>query len=92
MSIRKRTWETAKGDAKEAWVVDYVDQGGKRRLKTFARKKDADTYEARAKVDIGEGVHTADSASITIAAMRFGVVARHRNRRFTWWGSFSRQR
>jgi integrase len=68
MSIRKRTWETAKGDAKEAWVVDYVDQGGKRRLKTFARKKDADTYEARAKVDIGEGVHTADSASITIAA------------------------
>ena len=30
MSIRKRTWKTAKGEAKEAWVVDYVDQAGKR--------------------------------------------------------------
>ena len=38
MSIRKRTWKTAKGEAKEAWVVDYVDQGGKRRLKTFEEK------------------------------------------------------
>jgi hypothetical protein len=36
MSIRKRTWKTAKGDAKEAWVVDYVDQAGKRRLKLSA--------------------------------------------------------
>jgi integrase len=42
MSIRKRTWKTAKGDAREAWVVDYVDQTGKRRLKTFKKKKEAD--------------------------------------------------
>jgi hypothetical protein len=31
MSIRKRTWKTTRGDAREAWIVDYVDQGGKRR-------------------------------------------------------------
>lgn len=39
MSVRKRTWKTAKGETKEAWVVDYADQTGKRRLRTFGRKK-----------------------------------------------------
>ena len=68
MSVRKRTWKTAAGEDRQAWIVDYADQAGKRRMKTFARKKDADAYEVRTKVDIGEGVHTADSASITIAA------------------------
>jgi len=26
MTIRKRTWTTAKGEQREAWVVDYTDQ------------------------------------------------------------------
>jgi hypothetical protein len=28
-----------KGELKEAWVVDYVDQRGKRSFETFARRK-----------------------------------------------------
>ena len=28
MSIRKRSWTTAKGEQKEAWVVDYADSPG----------------------------------------------------------------
>ena len=44
MSVRKRQWQTGKGVAIEAWVVDYVDRAGKRRLKTFPRKKEADTF------------------------------------------------
>jgi integrase len=67
MSVRKRAWTTSKGLEKEAWVVDYVDQIGKRRLKTFAKKKAADNFEATANVEIRAGVHTADSASKTIA-------------------------
>ncbi|MCX5579439.1 tyrosine-type recombinase/integrase [Kaistia terrae] len=67
MSIRKRTWTTAAGEDKTAWVVDYVDQGGKRRLKTFSRKKEADAFSATAKVEVREGVHVADSASATVA-------------------------
>jgi integrase len=67
MSVRKRTWTTSKGVEKEAWIVDYVDQAGKRRLKTFAKKKAADNFEATANVEIRAGIHTADSASITIA-------------------------
>jgi integrase len=67
MSIRKRTWKTAKGEAKEAWVVDYVDQAGKRRLKTFRKQKEADAFETKAKFEITQGTHTPDSDSITVA-------------------------
>lgn len=66
MSIRKREWTTPKGEQKSAWVVDYVDMQGKRRLKTFAKKKDADTFSAKASVEVREGVHVADSASATV--------------------------
>jgi integrase len=67
MSVRKREWTTAKGEAKSAWVADYVDQLGKRRLKTFDRKKDADAFAATASVEVREGTHTAASASVTVA-------------------------
>ncbi len=65
MLVRKRTWITS-GEPKEAWVVDYVDkvEGGKRRLKTFAKKKDATAFAATATVEVRRGIHTADSASI----------------------------
>jgi len=68
MSIRKRTWTTGKGVEKTAWVCDYVDAKGVRRLKTFAKKKDADAFEATAKVEVREGVHVADSDSATVEA------------------------
>ncbi len=66
MSVRKRTWTTPKGAEKTAWVVDYADAGGKRRLKTFARKKEADAFAATATVEVREGTHVADSASATV--------------------------
>jgi integrase len=68
MSVRRRQWRSPSGDLKTAWVVDYGDQQGRRHLKTFARKRDADAYHARATVDVCAGTHTADSQSITIAA------------------------
>jgi integrase len=66
MSVRKRQWTTSKGAAKEAWVVDYVDQQGVRRLTTFDRKKDADAVAATTLVEVREGTHVADSATITV--------------------------
>ena len=65
MSIRKRTWTSRKGK-QEAWIVDYTDQHGKRRHKTFAKKKDADNYAASTHVQVREGTHVADSQSITV--------------------------
>jgi integrase len=67
MSVRKRSWTTREGEAKEAWIVDYVDQHGGRHIKTFARKRDADAYHAGVAVDVRAGIHTADSRSATIA-------------------------
>src|SRR5690349_7131684 len=66
MSVRKRTWTTRKGEAKEAWIVDYTDQQGTRRLKTFRRKKEADAFAATSAVEVREGTHVADSASVTV--------------------------
>ncbi len=66
-SVRKREWTSPKGEAKSAWVVDYLDRSGKRRLKTFTRKKEADAYVATAVVEVRSGIHTPDSQSITVA-------------------------
>jgi len=68
MSVRKRNWTTARGEEKQAWVADYVDAKGKRRLKTFAKKKEADAFAATATVEVREGVHVADSDSATVEA------------------------
>jgi integrase len=67
VSVRKRRWKTAEGGAKEAWIVDYVDQAGKRHIKTFDRKKEADVYHATARVEVRSGSHIADSASVTVS-------------------------
>lgn len=50
-----------------AWVADYVDQSGKRRLKTFATKKEADAFLVTARHEVRSGSHTPDSVSITVA-------------------------
>jgi integrase len=67
MSVRKRKWTTRNGEAKEAWVVDYVDQERGRHIETFKRKKDADAYAQQVGVDIRAGTHTPTSKSITVA-------------------------
>jgi integrase len=66
MSVRRRNWTGPHGESKEAWVVDYVDQHGDRHIKTFARKRDADTYHDTVRVDVRTGIHAADSRSVTV--------------------------
>lgn len=50
-----------------AWVVDYTDQDGDRHIKTFELKKDADRYDAKARNEVNDGTHIADSKSATVA-------------------------
>ena len=83
MSVRKRTWKTSKGVEKEAWVVDYVDkvEGGKRRLKSFGKKKDALNFAATARTEVRAGTHTADSQSVTVSeAGRLWITTGEKNR------------
>jgi integrase len=65
LSVRKRKWTTGSGEAKEAWIVDY-SQDGQRHIETFKKKKDADAYAQQVGVDIRAGTHTPVSKSITV--------------------------
>ena len=67
MAIRTRKWQTASGEDREAYIVDYRDRDGKRHIETFGRKKEADARQAEIKVEIRAGVHVAPSRSITVA-------------------------
>src|SRR5262245_8556261 len=66
VSVRKRVWNSRRNGRQEAWVVDYADQQGKRRLKTFALKREADAFAASSRIEVGQGTHIADSASVTV--------------------------
>lgn len=66
MSIRKRTWSTARGET-TVWIVDYKDQYGQRKTKQFPRKKDAETWNISAAWQVSQGTHTSERKSITVA-------------------------
>lgn len=66
MAVRKRKWTTKGGEAREAWVVDYVDQKGERHIESFAKKRDADTRHDAVRTDVKKGVHTPVNRSITV--------------------------
>jgi integrase len=65
MAIRQRKW-TWKGKEKSAWVVDYFDAKGKRRLKTFKTKRAADDWRSETRIELKQGTHVADRDSITV--------------------------
>jgi len=67
MSVRKRTWTNAKGETKEAWIVDTFDKDGIRHIKTFQTRGEADDYAATTRINVKRGLHTAPSKSITVA-------------------------
>jgi integrase len=56
--------------------VDYFDAQSERHIATFARKKDADEHHAKVRVDVGRGVHTAPSKSISVAEAAEGWIKR----------------
>jgi integrase len=74
MSIRKRKWETASGESRECYLVQYstaeLDSRGKRRrhVKAFDRLSDAKTFHAQVHVDLSKGTHVPASKSITVKA------------------------
>lgn len=67
-TIRKRSWTDRNGGGHQAWLVDYRDGAGTRRSKQFARKKDAEAWKTQAAWHVGQGTHTPDSQSLTVAA------------------------
>jgi integrase len=67
MSVRKRTWRNRDGSQGEAWVVAYTDHEGKRRIRSFEKKREADAYHASVSNELRSGIHVPDSQSVTVA-------------------------
>ena len=66
-TIRKRAWRTPKGEQRESWQVRYLDNAGKEHARQFDRKREADAFRIKVESEVLAGVHTPDSASITVA-------------------------
>jgi integrase len=75
MSVRKRAWTTSSGERREVWIAAYTDQGGIRRVKTCNSKREADAYEAEVRTKVRAGVHSAPSASPTVAQAAAGWLS-----------------
>jgi integrase len=60
MSVRKRQWKSSEG-IKTGWVVDYVDQHGHRRLRTFASRGEAKAWSTTANHEVATGAHAANA-------------------------------
>jgi integrase len=81
-TVRRRTWTTPKGQKHESWRVRYVDQHGITRTRQFDLKRDADAFRVKAESEVLSGVHTADSASVTVAeASDLWIATAQGNRR-----------
>jgi integrase len=67
MSIRKRKWTTKSGEAREAWIVDYVDQHGDRHTQTFSTRRAAAAWATQAEHEVAAGTHSPLTGSATVA-------------------------
>ncbi|MBB3934274.1 tyrosine-type recombinase/integrase [Aureimonas phyllosphaerae] len=67
MSVRKRKWTNADGTTGSGWQVDYRDAAGTRRSKSFKLKRDADVFANTTAVELKDGTHVPDAATVTVA-------------------------
>jgi integrase len=65
-SVRKRTWKTAAGEMKTAWVVDYPDSRGERQRKHFYSKKDADRFRIKIEGQLSDGTYRIGADRVTV--------------------------
>jgi integrase len=64
-TVRKRTWQTKAGK-RTAWIADYFDQDGIRRIKTFATRRAANAWLPKAQREVQTGAHVPDSTAQTM--------------------------
>src|SRR5215203_5685422 len=62
-SIRRRKLPSGK----VVWQCDYRDGANKRRHRQFDTEREADSFLVKARAEVAAGIHTPDSASISVA-------------------------
>jgi integrase len=65
-SVRRRTWTTASGEAKAAWVVDYTDSRGDRQRKHYSSKKAADAFRIQIEGQMQAGTYRPNADKVTV--------------------------
>lgn len=78
-SVSKRKW-TYKGQEREAWVVRYVDRGGKQRQHKCGSKKEADAYRATVETELLSGTHVAKGQGMKLGDL-FNEFLNHYHRK-----------
>jgi hypothetical protein len=73
--VPKRTWTNREGE-QTAWVADYFDQAGKRHIKTFERKLDAEAWLVTTRGEVARGTHTPESAPASPSPRRVSYGSR----------------
>lgn len=73
MSIRKRTWTNADGQASTRWIVDIMDANGHRERRQFESRKEAEAFRIATEGQMRAGTFRGDAAKFTVkdAADRF---------------------
>jgi hypothetical protein len=64
--VRRRTWKTERGEAKSAWVVDYIDSSGERQRKHFPNKKAADAFRIHVEGQMQTGTYRPNADKVTV--------------------------
>ena len=82
-SVRKRQWNTPRGGAKSAWVVDYTDSRGDRQRKHFSNKKTADAFRVHVEGQMQAGTYrpNADKVNVKEVCESFLEYCEGRNHR-----------
>jgi hypothetical protein len=65
-SVRRRTWKTASGETKAAWVVDYADSRGDRQRKHYLSKKAADAFRIQVESQMQAGTYRSSADKVTL--------------------------
>lgn len=65
-TVRRRTWKTAKGEARIAFALDFVDANGERQRLQFATKREADAKRVEIESQLRGGTYRADAAKVTL--------------------------
>lgn len=66
MGVGKRKWTKTDGSVCETYIVRWSDSEG-RHIKTFAKKKDADAFDAETKLNKSSGKHVALPRKLTVS-------------------------
>jgi integrase len=73
--VKKRAWTTSKGEARQAWQVDFSDADGVRQRKQFETKRDADDFRVEIEGQLKSGTFRRGADKVTVKELAVDYIA-----------------